>query len=59
VRLYLLARSADPEPGYRDATKRFNLGPAGYTNPADDGHKRVLLTSLVRPMGPAGQRETQ
>ena len=59
VKLYLLARSADSEPGYRDTTKQFNLGPAGYTNPADDGHKRVLLTSLVRPMGPAGQRETQ
>jgi type IV pilus assembly protein PilW len=59
VKLYLLARSADAEPGYRDTTKQFNLGPAGYTNPAADGHKRVLLTSLVRPMGPAGQRETQ
>jgi type IV pilus assembly protein PilW len=59
VRLYLLARSADVEPGYKDTTKRFNLGPAGYKDAAADGHKRVLLTSLVRPMNPAGQRETQ
>jgi len=59
VKLYVLARSVDAEPGYRDTTRQFNLGPAGYTQPADDGHKRVLLTSLIRPMGPAGQRETQ
>jgi type IV pilus assembly protein PilW len=58
VRLYLLARSLDPEPGYRDTTKEFNLGPAGYRPATADGHKRVLLTSVVRPMGPAGQRET-
>ena len=57
VRLYLLARSIDVEPGYQDATKHFNLGPAGYTAVADDGYKRTLLTSVVRPMGPAGQRE--
>ena len=56
VRLYVLARSTDAEPGYRD-TKQFNLGPVGYTEVASDGFKRVLLTSLVRPMGPAGQRE--
>ncbi len=59
VKLYLLVRSADIEPRYKDTTRRFNLGPAGYTAAAADGHKRVLLTSLVRPMGPAGQRETQ
>jgi type IV pilus assembly protein PilW len=59
VKVYLLARSADAEPGYRDTSRQFNLGPAGYAKADDDGHKRVLLTSLVRPMGPAGQRETQ
>lgn len=58
VRVYLLARSTDAEPGYVDSTKQFNLGPAGYTAAAQDGFKRVLLTSLVRPMTPAGQRET-
>ena len=59
VRLYLLARSTDVEPGYKDTTRRFNLGPAGYKAAPADGYKRVLLTSLVRPMNPAGQRETQ
>jgi type IV pilus assembly protein PilW len=59
VRLYLLARSTNVEPGYKDATRRFNLGPAGYKTAAPDGNKRVLVTSLVRPMNPAGQRETQ
>jgi len=57
VRLYLLARSTTVEPGYQDVTKQFNLGPAGYTAVAGDGYKRTLLTSVVRPMGPAGQRE--
>ena len=59
VRLYLLARSTDVEPGYKDTTRLFNLGPAGYKAAVPDGHKRVLLTSLVRPMNAAGQRETQ
>jgi type IV pilus assembly protein PilW len=57
VRLYVLVRSIDVEPGYQDVTKQFNLGPAGYTAVAGDGYKRTLLTSVVRPMGPAGQRE--
>jgi type IV pilus assembly protein PilW len=57
VRLYLLARATDTEMGYEDTTKQFNLGLAGYTDVAGDGYKRTLLTSLVRPMGPAGQRE--
>lgn len=59
VRLYVLARSTDVEPGYTDTGRRFNLGPAGYKAAPSDGHKRVLLTSLVRPMNAAGQRETQ
>jgi type IV pilus assembly protein PilW len=57
VRLYVLVRSTNVEPGYQDMTKQFNLGPAGYTAVAGDGYKRTLLTSVVRPMGPAGQRE--
>jgi type IV pilus assembly protein PilW len=57
VRLYVLVRSTDVEPDYQDVTKQFNLGPAGYTAVAGDGYKRTLLTSIVRPMGPAGQRE--
>lgn len=59
VKLYVLVRSTDVEPGYKDTTKQFNLGPAGFPAAANDGYKRVLLTSLLRPMGPAGQRETQ
>ena len=58
VRLYVLARSADVEPGYHEADRRFNLGLAGYTTAAADGYKRALLTSVVRPMNIAGQRET-
>lgn len=57
VRVYLLVRSTDMEPGYSE-TNRFNLGPAGYVAPPADGYKRLLVTSLVRPMNPAGQRET-
>ena len=59
VRLFLLARSTDVEPGYKDTTRQFNLGPAGYKAATADGHKRMLLTSVVRPMNLAGQRETQ
>jgi len=59
VRLYVLARSADIEPGYKEADRHFNLGLAGYTTAAADGYKRTLLTSVVRPMNIAGQRETQ
>jgi len=58
ARFYVLLRSTDAQPGYRDTTKSFNLGLAGYTNPANDGYKRVLMTSLVRLNNPAGQRET-
>jgi type IV pilus assembly protein PilW len=58
ARLYALFRSTDTQPGYVDATKTFNLGPAGYTAPANDGYRRILLTSLAVPKNPAGQRET-
>jgi type IV pilus assembly protein PilW len=59
VKVYVLARATDAEAGYTDASKRFNLGPAGYKSVAADGYRRVLLTSLVRTMNLAGQRETQ
>ena len=58
ARFYVLLRSTELQPGYQDTTKRFNLGLAGYTNPANDGYKRVLMTSVVRLNNPAGQRET-
>jgi len=57
ARLYVLFRSTDAQPGYVDATKHFNLGPAGYTDAANDGYRRVLLTSVAIPKNPAGQRE--
>jgi type IV pilus assembly protein PilW len=59
VRLYVLGRSTDREPGYKETARRFNRGLAGYTSAPADGYKRTLLTSLVRPMNAAGQRETQ
>lgn len=58
VRLYALFRSTDTQPGYVDVTKRFNLGPAGFTEPASDGYRRVGLSSLAVLKNPAGQRET-
>ena len=57
VRVYLLARSVGVEPYYAD-TKEFDLGLAGRRAAANDGYKRMLLTSLVRPMNLAGPRET-
>jgi type IV pilus assembly protein PilW len=58
VRVYALARAGDAQVGYVDATKTFNLGPAGYTAVANDGFRRVQLSSIVRLNNPAGQRET-
>ncbi|MBA3776733.1 MAG: PilW family protein [Betaproteobacteria bacterium] len=58
ARLFVLLRSTDRQPGYLDATKRFNLGEAGYTPVANDGFRRLLLSSVVRINNPAGQRET-
>ena len=59
VRLFVLARTTDREPDYKESGRRFNLGLAGYKSAPADGYKRVLLTSVVRPMNAAGQRETQ
>jgi type IV pilus assembly protein PilW len=58
TRLYVLVRAQDAQLGYVDATKTFNLGPAGYTAAANDPYRRVLLSSIVRINNPAGQRET-
>ena len=57
VRMYVLGRSTDVTPGYVDSAKRFYMGPAGYTNVANDGFKRVQLAALVRLNNPAGLRE--
>jgi type IV pilus assembly protein PilW len=58
VRLYALVRAGESQAGYVDATRSFNLGPAGYTTPANDGYKRLQLSQIVRINNPAGQRET-
>ena len=58
VRFYVLFRSPDAQPFYRDASKSFNLGPAGYSAAAHDGYRRVLVTSIARLNNPAGRRET-
>ena len=58
VRVYALVRAGDAQAGYVDTSKQFNLGPAGYTAAANDGYKRVQLSSIVRLSNAAGQRET-
>jgi type IV pilus assembly protein PilW len=57
VRIYVLGRSTDATPGYVDTTKRFFMGPAGYTTAAGDGYKRVQIAAMVRLNNPAGLRE--
>jgi type IV pilus assembly protein PilW len=57
VRMWALVRSPDPQIGYVDRTKQFDLGPAGITQPANDGFRRVMLTSLAIPKNTAGRRE--
>ncbi len=58
ARLFVLFRSADAQPGYADVTKRFNLGPAGLTEPKGDGYRRLVLSSIALLKNPAGQRES-
>ena len=56
VRLYVLARSREPTPGYMD-TKTYALG--GTTmGPYGDGFKRHVYMSTVRLPNVAGRRET-
>jgi type IV pilus assembly protein PilW len=57
ARVFLLARTTDTTPGYLDATRRFFMGPAGYTSAAGDAHKRVQLSAVVRINNQAGRRE--
>ena len=58
AKLYLLMRTTQTEPGYVDSTKTFDLGAAGVTRAANDGYKRLLLTSSVRLNNTAGRRES-
>ena len=61
VRLYLLARSPDPSPGYVD-TKRYALGHDAAGNaitvgPKHDAYRRHVYAALVRIANPAGRRD--
>jgi type IV pilus assembly protein PilW len=58
TRLYALVRASEASGAYSDATRSFNLGPAGYVATPDDGYKRVQLSSIVRLNNVAGPRET-
>jgi type IV pilus assembly protein PilW len=58
TRIYILGRSTDSSPGYTDTTKRFYMGPAGYTTVTGDAYKRVQLSAIVRLNNVAGMRET-
>ena len=40
VRMYALVSLDRPQPGYVDTTKQFDSGPAGITQPANDGYRR-------------------
>jgi type IV pilus assembly protein PilW len=58
TRVYVLGRSTDSAPGYVDTTKRFYMGPVGYTQVSGDPFKRVQLSAMVRLNNVAGNRET-
>lgn len=56
VRIYVLARSREPTPGYVD-TKTYTLGSAPALGPFDDGFKRHVYTTTVRLPNVSGRRE--
>lgn len=57
VKVYVLARSREPSPGYTD-TKKFKLGSAPEIGPFNDGYKRHVFSTTVRLMNISGRRET-
>jgi type IV pilus assembly protein PilW len=56
VRIYVLARSREPTPGYTD-TKEYTLGTAPALGPYNDGFKRHVYTTTVRLPNVSGRRE--
>jgi type IV pilus assembly protein PilW len=56
VKLYVLARSSAPTPGYTD-TKTYTLGDQ-VLGPFNDNFKRHVFTTTIRLMNKAGRRET-
>jgi type IV pilus assembly protein PilW len=58
ARVYLLARSADVEPGYRNSTRQVFLGrDLGWVTVPDDGFKRMSEARTIRIMNVAQRRE--
>lgn len=67
ARVYVLGRSTDISPGYKDQSKQFYMGlgsvldytdNSNYTAVANDAYKRVQLSALARLNNMAGRRET-
>jgi len=56
VRIYVLARSNEPTPGYED-TKTYQLGDISK-GPFKDGYKRHVYSTTVRLVNPSGRRDT-
>jgi len=56
VRIWLLTRSTEPSPGYKDE-KEYRLGVFGARGPFNDAFKRRAYSQVVRLNNPAGQRE--
>lgn len=57
VKIYVLARSPEPTPGYTDS-KTYHLGSTDFTpSTAAAGYKRHLFTTTVRLVNPSGRRE--
>lgn len=57
VRIYVLARSLEPTPGYEDK-KTYNLGSTTFTPPAGDSYKRHLFVQTIRLHNVSSRRET-
>lgn len=66
VKLWVLARSREPSPGYADV-KRYCVGttnPSGSCptantiDPSNDGYKRHVFSTTVRLINVSGRRET-
>jgi len=57
ARIYLLMRATEPSPGFVD-TKQYAFPPTAITlGPFNDGFKRQVYSTEVRPMNLAGRRE--
>ena len=55
IRIYVLARSREPTPGYTD-TKTYSVGRADNAPAFNDGFKRHVYSTTVRLPNVAGRR---